>query len=118
MWGGFSDYPEGEYGSRHRRCCTSVQSAETLEELEQCILVSEQEPCGLEEPSISDCEVVSDGDDEHYDTVGPRVAARAMVQQKVKCEQPMAQGGHPQGAPNATEFTTYQPYTQEDGQLG
>ena len=80
--------------------------------------MSEQEPCGLEEPSISDCEVVSDGDDERYDTVGPRVAARAMVQQKVKCEQPMAQGGHPQGAPNATEFTTYQPYTQEDGQLG
>ncbi|XP_010852569.1 PREDICTED: zona pellucida sperm-binding protein 3 receptor-like [Bison bison bison] len=103
---------------KEKRCCTSVQSAETFEELEQCILVSEQEPCGLEEPSISDCEVVSDGDDEHYDTVGPRVAARAMVQQKVKREQPMAQGGHPQGAPNATEFTTYQPYTQEDGQLG
>ena len=99
LWGGFSEYPEGEYGSRHRWCCTSVQSAETLEELEQCILVSEQEPCGLEEPSISDCEVVSDGDDERYDTVGPLLAARAVIQQKVKREQPMAQGGHPQGPP-------------------
>ena len=114
MWGGFSEYPEGEYGSRHRRCCTSVRSAEILEELEQCILVSEQEPCGLEEPSISDCEVVSDGDDERYDTVGPLLAARAVIQQKVKREQPMAQGGHPQAAPSATEFTTYRPYTQEE----
>ena len=82
-----------------------------LEELEQCILVS---PCGLEEPSISDCEMVSDGDDERYNTVGLHLAARAVVQQKVKCEQPMAQGGHPQGAPKATEFTMYRPYTQEE----
>ena len=89
-----------------------------LEELEQCILALQHEPRGPEEPRISDSKVVSDGDDERYDTVGPRVTARAMVQQKVKREQPMAQGGHPQGAPSATEFTTYQPYTQEDGQLG
>ncbi|XP_043780059.1 C4b-binding protein alpha chain-like [Cervus elaphus] len=61
-----------------------------LEELEQCTLALQQEPCGPEEPSISDCEV------------------------KVKCEQPMAQGGHPQGSPKVTEFTTYRPYTQEE----
>ena len=36
---------------------------------------------------------------------------RSIVQQKVKYEQPMAQGGHPQGAPNMTEFMTYWPYT-------
>ena len=37
--------------------------------------------------------------DERYNTVGPRLAARAVIQQKVKREQPMAQGGHPQGPP-------------------
>ena len=34
------------------------------------------------------------------------------MQQKVKYEQPMVQGGHPQGATNVTEFVTHQPYTQ------
>lgn len=58
-----------------------------------------------------------DEDEEHCETTGPRLAAMPIVQQKVKREQPMAQGGHPQGAPNATEFTTYRPHTQEDGQL-
>ena len=57
---------------------------------------------------------MSDDDKEHCETMGPRLAARAMVQQKVKREQPMAQGGHPQGAPNVTEFMTYQPYTHAD----
>ena len=74
----------------------------------------EQEPRGPKEPSISDCEVVSDGDDERYDTVGPCLAARAVIQQKVKREQPMVQGGHPQGAPIVTEFMTYRPYTQAE----
>ena len=37
-----------------------------LEELEQCTLALQQEPCGPEETSICDCEVVSDGDDECY----------------------------------------------------
>ena len=67
-----------------------------LEELEQCVLTLEQEPCGPEEPSISDSGVVSDNNDEHYETVGPYLAARYIVQQKVKHEQPMAQEGHPQ----------------------
>ena len=53
----------------------------------------EQEPCGLEELSISDSEVVSDGDDERYDPVGPHLAARPAVQQKVKHEQPKAKDG-------------------------
>ena len=71
-----------------------------LEELEQCILVLEQKPRGPEEPSISDSEVVSDHDDERYEPVGPRLAARPAVQKKVKHEQPKAkEGGHHQGAP-------------------
>ena len=70
-----------------------------LEELEQCILALEQEPCGPEEPSISDSKVVSDSDDERFETEGSHLAERPIVQQKVKHEHLMAQGGHPQGAP-------------------
>ena len=64
-----------------------------LEDLEQRILALQQEPCGPEEPSISDSEAVSDNDDEHYETVGPCWAVRPVVQQKVKPEQPVTQGG-------------------------
>ena len=39
-----------------------------LEELEQCILVLQQEPCGPEEPSVSESEAVRDSDDKHYGT--------------------------------------------------
>ena len=53
-----------------------------LEELEQCILVLEQKPRGPEEPSISDSEVVSDSDDECYETAGSHLLARLIVQQK------------------------------------
>ena len=35
------------------------------------------------------------------------------MQQKVEPGQPVVQGGHPQGAPNVSEFITYQPYTQQ-----
>ena len=72
-----------------------------LEELEQHILALEQEPRGPEEPSISDDEAVSDGDDEHEteddddehcETAGPHLAARPAVQQKLKHEQPVAPG--------------------------
>ena len=67
------------------------------------------------EPSVSDREEVSDCDDERYETEGPHLSVRPIVQQKVSHEQPMAQGqGHPQGAPSVTEFTTYQPYTQAE----
>ena len=66
--------------------------------------------CGPEETSISGSEAVSDCDDEHYETAGPQLAVRPVVQQKVRHKQPMAQGGHPPGAPSVTEFTTYQPY--------
>ena len=47
-----------------------------------------QELHGLEEASISDSEVVRDGDDEHYktkeryETVCPHLLARSLVQQK------------------------------------
>ena len=42
-----------------------------LEELEQCILALQHEPRGPEEPRISNSKVVSDGDDERYETMGP-----------------------------------------------
>ena len=61
-----------------------------LEELEQHILVLKREPRGPEEPSISDSEAVSDSEDERYEPVGPRLAVRPVVQQKVKHEQPKA----------------------------
>ena len=50
-----------------------------LEELEQSILALQQEPHGPEEPSISDSEEVSDGDDEHYENAGSCLAARPIV---------------------------------------
>ncbi|XP_068842502.1 LOW QUALITY PROTEIN: C4b-binding protein alpha chain-like [Capricornis sumatraensis] len=53
-------------------------------------------------------------DDEWHPSPPTCELTRAVAQQKVKCEQPMAQGGHPQGAPKATEFTMYRPYTQEE----
>ena len=44
--------------------------------------------------------------------MGPCLSARPGVWQKVTHEQLMARQGHHQGAPNVTEFTMYQPYTQ------
>ena len=52
------------------------------EELEQCMLSLEQEPCGPEEPSICVRELVSDGNDECYETVGPRLAERPLFSGK------------------------------------
>ena len=92
-----------------------------LEELEQCILALEQEPCGPEEPSISDSEVVSDSDDEHCETknvddercetVGPRLTGGHCVAES-EAWAAYSLGGHPQGAPDVTEFTTYWTYSQ------
>ena len=59
----------------------------------------EQGPHGFEEPSISDSEAVSDGDDERYDTAGLRLAVRPVVQHKEKQEQPMTQGRILKGPP-------------------
>ena len=39
-----------------------------LEDLEQRILALQQEPCGPEEPSVSESEAVKDSDDKHYGT--------------------------------------------------
>ena len=39
-----------------------------LEELEKRTLTLEQEPCGPEEPSVSESEAVKDSDDKHYGT--------------------------------------------------
>ena len=49
------------------------------------------EPRGPEELGISDSEAVTEGDNEHYETVGPCLAVRTIVQKKVKHEQPVAQ---------------------------
>ena len=88
-----------------------MQCAETLGRTRG--LASEQEPRGPERISISDCEALSDGDDERYETACRRLAVRPIVQQKVKLEQPMAQrGGDPRRAPRVTELTMYQPYPQ------
>ena len=53
-----------------------------LEELKQDILALKQEPHAPEESSISDSEVVSDSDDECYETAGSHLLARLIVQQK------------------------------------
>ena len=58
-------------------------------------------------PSASVYGVMRDDNNEHCETAGPCLAARPVVQQKVKHEPSMAQGGHLQGAHNVTEFTTY-----------
>ena len=95
------------------RDATPVHSVQRhLDELEQHLLALEQEPCGPEEPSTSDSEALSDCDDECYEIAGPCLAIRPVLQQKVKHKQPVAQGrgvgggGHPQGGPGVTEFTT------------
>ena len=51
-------------------------------------------------------EVMRDAED--CETAGPQLSTRPIVQQKVKYEQPMLGGGHPQGTPNVAEFMTYQ----------
>ena len=59
--------------------------------------------------------MISDGDDERYETACRRLAARPVVQHKVKHEQSMAQrGGDPRGAPSVTEFSMYLPYPQAE----
>ena len=87
-----------------------------LEELEQRTLALEQEPWGPEESSISDSEAVSDGEMVMMNIMRLQVitclAVRLIVQQKVKHEQLMAQGGYLQEITNVTEFTTYRPHTQ------
>lgn len=72
----------------------------------------EQEACGPEEPSALDYGVMRGDDKEHCETAGPRLTVRTVTQHEVKREQPVVQGGHPQGAPSVTEFMTYQLYTQ------
>ena len=55
--------------------------------LEECVLALKQELCGPEEPSISDSEAVGDGDGEHYETVGPCLAARPIVSMRLQWAQ-------------------------------
>lgn len=74
----------------------------------------EQEACGPEEPSALDYGVMRGDDKEHCETAGPRLAVRTATQQEVKREQPVVQGGHPQGAPSVTEFMACRPYTRAE----
>ena len=69
-----------------------------------------------EEPNVSHSEATRDGDDEHYDTVGPFLFVRPIMRQKMKHQQPMAQmWGIPKGLPVCvTEFTTYWPCIQAE----
>lgn len=60
----FSDCPEGNMDNALIVAMPVHNVQRCLEELEQHILALEQEPRGPEEPSISDDEAVSDGDDE------------------------------------------------------
>ena len=92
--------------------CDAVQVCELqrwAEKLEQRVQTLEQELHGLGGHGVSDYEVMKD-----EETVGPCLSVRSVVQQKVKHEWPMAQGRHPQGACNVTEFTTYRPFTQAE----
>ena len=77
------------------------------EELEYCIHTLEQEMCDLDEASASDNEVIRGGNNECYKTVGSCLFSKTIMQQQVKHEQPLTQGGQPQGAPNVTEYTIY-----------
>ena len=79
--------------SAHHDATRACNVQRCLEEPEQWILTLEQEPHGPEEASISDSKVLSDGEDEHYETVSTCLAARPIVQKKVKNEQPMAEVG-------------------------
>lgn len=93
--------------------CDAVQVCKLqrwAEKLKQQVQTLEQELHGLGGHGDSDYEVMKD-----EEPVGPCLPVRPVVQHKVKHKQPMAQGRHPQGAPNVTEFTTYQPFTQAEG---
>lgn len=52
--------------------------------------------CGLEGLSALDYETMRDDDDENCETMDP-VTVKPVIQQKVKHEQPMAQGGYLKG---------------------
>ena len=76
------------------------------------------EPRGSEELGISDSEAVTEGDNEHYETVGPCLAVRPAGWQKVKDEQSIAQGRHPQETPSVTEQDISTIYSGGVGRLG
>ena len=58
-----------------------------------------QDTAGLEEASASVYEVMRDDNNEHCETAGPCLAARPVVQQKEKHEQPVTQGRILKGPP-------------------
>ena len=72
---GFFDYLEGQYGSCSPSCCTRARVSETKEELEQRLHMLKQEMPGLEEPSAWNYEVMRVSDNEHHETMGPRLLA-------------------------------------------
>lgn len=59
--------------------------------------------------------VCYDGEDEHYETVLHLLwQCGTHCTEESENEQPMAEVGHPQGAPMCLSFNVYQPYTQEE----
>ena len=113
-WGGFSHCPEGEYGQCSLWCCAGVQCTETL---------------GRARPTYIGVRARTSWSwrAQHLWQQGSKgwwwwmlwdwgspLGSEALCAAKVKAEQLRTQGGHPQraqGAPDVTEFRTYQPCT-------
>ena len=64
----FPDYSEGKYGSCPALCYTGAQYSEMLGKTKAMYIGIRARTPWLEEPSSSDSEMVSVGDDEHYET--------------------------------------------------
>lgn len=63
----FLDYSEGKYGSCPTLCYTGAQYSEKLGKTRKMYIGIRARTPWLEEASSSDSEMVSDGDDEHYE---------------------------------------------------
>ena len=63
----FLDYSEGKYRSRPTLCCTGAQYSEKLGKTRAMYIGIRARTPWLTEASSSDSEMVSDGDDEHYE---------------------------------------------------
>ena len=78
----FPDYSAGKYGSCPALCYTGAQYSEMLGKTRAMYIGIRARTPWLEEPSCSDSEMVSDGDDECYETAGSHLLVRLIVQQK------------------------------------
>ena len=67
--------------------CSAALVRNVQRGLEECVLALKQELHGPEDPSISDSETVGDGEIEHYEPVGPHLAARPIVSMRLQWAQ-------------------------------